>query len=279
MQNNHHQPILIVGAGNMGKSIARGLLTKSWSPQVITLCDYQPSRHASLRREFPDCNVISEPSDIESAPKVILLAVKPNSMASVCQSLSAYRQFDNCLFITVAAGIPVRVYTRWLGEASSIVRCMPNTPAEIGAGMTGLYTPCDTTAQHRSLAENIMKTIGQTLWLQDETMLDPLTAISGSGPAYLFYFMECLQHSAQALGLSEEDSYQLTLQTVLGAAQLAAHQNTAFEKLRANVTSKGGTTEQAIKYFIASQLDTTVEQAVRAAANRAHEISQSFDKE
>jgi len=279
MQNNHHQPILIVGAGNMGKSIAKGLLTKLWSPRVITLCDYQPSRHASLHSEFPGCNVISEPSDIESAPKVILLAVKPKSMASVCQSLAAHSQFDNCLFITVAAGIPVRVYMRWLGAASSIVRCMPNTPAEIGAGMTGLFTTRDTTAEHRSLAENIMKTIGQTLWLQDESLLDSLTAVSGSGPAYLFYFMECLQNSAQALGLSKEDSYQLTLQTVLGAAQLAAHQNTAFEKLRENVTSKGGTTEQAITHLIACHLDATIEQAVRAAANRAHEISQSFDKE
>ena len=279
MNKTNDQSILLIGAGNMGSSIAKGLITNQWPAELITFCEQQASRHTSLKQAFPDCTVISGPEEIEFTPKVILLAVKPNDMSSVCQSLAKNKQWADCLYITIAAGLPVRAYQSWLGEQSTIIRCMPNTPAAIGMAMTGLYTHSSTKPEEKVLAEQILGAIGKVIWVDKESMLDAVTALSGSGPAYLFYLMQCLQKSGQALGLSVKDSYTLTLQTMLGAAQLADFQGLDFETLRANVTSKGGTTEQAINSFEQNDFASIVENAVQAAANRANEISQSFDQE
>ena len=279
MNKTNDQSILLIGAGNMGSSIAKGLITNQWPAELITFCEQQASRHTSLKQAFPDCTVISAPEEIEFTPKVILLAVKPNDMSSVCQSLAKNKQWADCLYITIAAGLPVRAYQSWLGEQSTIIRCMPNTPAAIGMAMTGLYTHSSTKPEEKVLAEQILGAIGKVIWVDKESMLDAVTALSGSGPAYLFYLMQCLQKSGQALGLSVKDSYTLTLQTMLGAAQLADFQGLDFETLRANVTSKGGTTEQAINSFEQNDFASIVENAVQAAANRANEISQSFDQE
>ncbi len=279
MSNSNHQPILLIGAGNMGASIAKGLVATAWPAELITFCEQQTSRHDSLKQSFPDSTVISTTEDITHTPKVILLAVKPNDMADVCQSLAINQSFSNALYITIAAGLPVSCYQSWLGDHASIVRCMPNTPAAIGLAMTGLYTPESTSVNDKNLADQILSAIGKTLWVNKESILDAVTAVSGSGPAYLFYLMECMQKSGQTLGLSADESYTLTLQTMLGAAQLADQQGLDFETLRANVTSKGGTTEQAINCFMQNNLQTIVEDALTAAASRAHEISQSFGKE
>ncbi len=278
----HQQSILFIGAGNMGTSIAAGLLAKQWPANQISFCENQLSRHAALAKAFPDSAIVATLEQITALPSVILLAVKPNDMASVCQQLSSIEFTSETLFISIAAGVPISAFQRWLGEHCSIVRCMPNTPAAIGLGMTGIFTSANTSDANKSLSDQILSAVGETIWVDKESMLDAVTALSGSGPAYLFYLMECLQESGKTLGLSSQQSYQLTLQTMLGAAQLAQQlgeeQDIDFATLRANVTSKGGTTEQAINCFIENDMKKIVEDAVKAAADRACEISQSFNK-
>ncbi len=278
MNSANHQSILIIGAGNMGSAIASGLLAKQWPVNQITFCDHDHSRHQALSAAFPDSMIVSDPS--EAAPcKIVLLAVKPYDMQSVCLNLSTIDLPADTLFISIAAGVPVSAFREWLGHQAVIVRCMPNTPAAIGLGMTGLYSPSDTNSSDIELADQILSSTGKTLWVDKETMLDAVTALSGSGPAYLFYLMECLQESGTALGLNTQDSYTLTLQTMLGAAQLAQQQNIDFETLRANVTSKGGTTEQAINCLVQNDMKKIVDSALKAACDKAGEISQSFTKE
>ena len=279
MTNTDYPSVLMVGAGNMGTSIATGLIAQQWPADQITFCDLDTERHNLLKQQFPDSNIISSPSDLTLTPKIVLLAVKPNDMPSVCQQLSTADLPTNTLFISIAAGVPINAFQNWLGNNVTIVRCMPNTPAAIGLGMTGLYSSQDIDAADRTLADQVLSSIGNTLWVDKETMLDAVTALSGSGPAYLFYLMECLQESGKSLGLNSQDSYMLTLQTMLGAAQLAQQQNIDFETLRANVTSKGGTTEKAINCFIDNDMKKIVDSALKAAAERAGEISQNFNKE
>jgi len=279
MNNLNYPSILMIGAGNMGASIATGLLANQWPAAQITFCENNSSRHMALKNAFPGSTIISDSSEMASPAKIVLLAVKPNDMESACQKLSALDLPANTLFISIAAGVPVNAFQSWLGNQAIIVRCMPNTPAAIGLGMTGLYSHADIDSADKQLADLILSSTGKTLWVDKETMLDAVTALSGSGPAYLFYLMECLQESGEALGLNSQDSYTLTLQTMLGAAQLAQHQNIDFATLRANVASKGGTTEQAINCFIHNDMKKIVASALRAAAERAGEISQSFNKE
>ena len=279
INNPDYQPILIIGAGNMGTSIASGILAKHWPAKLITFCEQNHTRHEALSSTFPECTIIANPAEIASPCKIILLAVKPNDMESVCLNLATLDLPANTLFISIAAGVPVSAFNNWLGNQAIIVRCMPNTPAAIGLGMTGLYSHPNTHSADKQLADQILSSTGKTLWVDKETMLDAVTALSGSGPAYLFYLMECLQESGKSLGLDVQDSYTLTLQTMLGAAQLAQQQNIDFETLRANVTSKGGTTEKAINCLIQNDMKNIIDSALNAAATRAGEISQSFTKE
>ena len=277
MENPSKQSMLIVGAGNMGASLAKGLVANRWADRQLTFCEPQVDRHDYLRQEFPHSGLISSLHNLKSLPGIILLAVKPGDMAAVCRQLAGLA--SQALFISIAAGVPVRALKIWLGKNASIVRCMPNMPAAIGCGMTGLYASPDTDPEHKLDADNILNSIGLTLWVDNESLLDAVTAISGSGPAYFFYFMEALQKSGQSLGLNQQDSRQLALQTIRGAALLAENQNIDFEQLRINVTSKGGATEQAIKCFMQNKIDEIINAAVYAARARAREISQSFIQE
>tara|TARA_R110002049_G_scaffold252264_2_gene427317 strand:- start:50795 stop:51634 length:840 start_codon:yes stop_codon:yes gene_type:complete len=279
MKISDHLSLLIIGAGNMGTSIASGLLSRQWSASQITFCDHDLSRHDALQKAFPGSTVISDPSQITLSHKIVLLAVKPGDMSSACLKLSAMNLPADTLYLSIAAGVPVSAFQEWLGQHAVIIRSMPNTPAAIGYGMTGLYCRPDTSQIDRDLANQILSSTGETIWVEHESMLDAVTALSGSGPAYLFYLMECLQESGESLGLSAQDSYMLTLQTMLGAAQLAKQNGSDFKVLRANVTSKGGTTEQAINCFIENDLKKIVKSALKAASDKAGEISQSFNKE
>ena len=278
MNQSTEKCILVVGAGNMGCSIAKGLISKDWQEHQFIFCEQLIERHALLANTFPGSTIIADFASLEKTPDIILLAVKPNDMHLVCKQL-AERKFSSTLFISIAAGVPVSVYLRWLGDGTTIVRCMPNTPAAIGAGITGLYTPSNTSSNDKNIASEVLSAIGKIVWVEDESLINVVTAISGSGPAYLFYFMECMQASGEALGLSAAESHQLTLQTMLGAAQLADSDTTSFQQLRENVTSKGGTTEQAIKCFEHNKTQQIIDQAVKAAANKASDISNSFDNE
>ena len=262
----------------MGSSLARGLIKNEWQSSQIMFCELHNPKHELLHQQFPDSTIVNSPQALVNKPEVVILAVKPHDLPESCRTLAKCDFADDTLYISIAAGTPISALKKWLGENTEIVRCMPNTPAGIGLGMTGLYTSDSTSAEHRRLADIILRTVGKTIWVDQEHELDAITALSGSGPAYLFYLMECLQEAGQQLGLNREDCYQLTLQTMLGATQLAQESGESFETLRANVTSKGGTTEHAINTLEKNSFKKIIAQALQAASDRAAEISKSFDK-
>lgn len=268
--------IIVMGGGNMGSSLVGGMLADHWQPEQITICEQDQTRSESLSNEFPGCAIIQNISAPIPASCTIIIAVKPQDVQAVCRQLSVN---VDTLIVSIAAGVQTHAIHRWLDSKGTIVRCMPNTPAAIGQGITGLYAGKDVSAASKKCAENILSAAGKVLWVTEENMLDAVTAISGSGPAYLFYFMQCMQESGQALGLSAEDSYTLTLQTMTGAALLAQEQGCDFKQLRTNVTSKGGTTEQAINCLAENELEKIIDKAIHAAAVRASEISKSFNKD
>ena len=279
MDTAANKTVFIVGGGNMGSSLAKGLLANKWNAEQINICEQDQARHDVLRSEFPHCKIIQFcPAPIPPSC-IIILAIKPQDIHAVCKQIANAKFASDTLFISIAAGVPTSAMRQWLGDQAVIVRCMPNTPAAIGQGITGLYTSVHTDEVSKKCAQEILDGVGSSLWVQEESILDVVTALSGSGPAYLFYFMQCLQESGQALGLSEQDSYALTLQTIAGASLLAQQQNKNFAELRANVTSKGGTTEQAINCLSKHKFNEIVNEAVNAAANRANEISKSFSKD
>ena len=237
---------IFIGGGNMGSSLVKGLVANNWRNEQILFCEQDQRRRDWLQKEFSGCTVSAIDSISITPASIVILAIKPQDMRSACEQICNLGFSADALFISIAAGVPTRAIRKWLGGKANIVRCMPNTPAAIGQGITGLYTSRDTTQTDKDRAEKILRCAGETLWVTEEPMLDAVTALSGSGPAYLFYFMECLQESGKNLGLSSEECYTLTLHTIVGAANLAALDKHTFEQLRANVTSKGGTTEQAI---------------------------------
>ena len=268
------ETVLIIGTGNMGCAIAQGLTRSSQAPKLL-LCDHNPARHADLQTRFPNAQIMQTINQMQHSAKIIILAVKPHDLENICHALATEASTQECLYLSVAAGVPCSALSSWLPAQVALVRAMPNTPAEIGLGMTGLYTATDTSTEDKTRAQSIMQTVGETLWLDSEEQLDAVTALSGSGPAYVFYFMECLQHAGVSLGLSPEQARVLTQQTLLGSAQLA-QQSTAFSQLRQHVTSKGGTTEQALAALTERDLQNIIKRALSAARDRAKEMSNTY---
>jgi pyrroline-5-carboxylate reductase len=205
-----------------------------------------------------------------------VLAVKPQQLREVAERLRPL--LGGQLVISIAAGIRAGDIARWLGGHTNLVRAMPNTPALIRAGITGLCALPGVGAGGRAGAERILGAVGQTLWLDDESLLDAVTAASGSGPAYVFYFIEALQDAALALGLAQGDARRLALATFLGAARLAADSAEEAAVLRARVTSKGGTTERAIGVLDEARVKQHIVRAVAAAAERSRELGDEFGK-
>jgi pyrroline-5-carboxylate reductase len=202
-----------------------------------------------------------------------VLAVKPQVMADVAQDLAPAVREHRPLVLSVAAGIRIEHLGHWLGDDCAIVRTMPNTPAMLQAGATGLFASDTVSEEQRNLAESIMRAAGITIWVEDEGLIDAVTAVSGSGPAYFFLFMEQMIRSAQSLGLGEEEATLLTLQTALGAARMALESDDSPATLRAKVTSPGGTTEQAIRVFEQEGLERILKKAMTAARDRSIELS------
>ena len=273
---DEYEKIVVIGVGNMGASLVRGLLNNNVPAEQIHLVYRETADADRLALDFPDCSLSTFNAALAS-PASFILALKPKDTLQLCRDIAASMDTAKSLFISVAAGIPYQSLQDNLGTSAIVVRSMPNTPAAIGYGMSGLYTDKNTAAIYRDRADNILRSVGKTLWLNDESELDAVTALSGSGPAYLFYFMECLQESGQALGLSAEQSTLLTLEMIHGAAKLALASDASFAQLRSNVTSKGGTTEAALRSLSTNDLQDLITQALQAAAERSKEISQSFE--
>lgn len=264
--------ICFIGAGNMAKSLIGGLIASGYSKEHIIATDPTEAQRNTITETFgihclEDNNAAIEQSDI------IVLAVKPQILETVCQNIQASIQAKKPLVISVAAGIRSEDINRWLGGNNAIVRTMPNTPALIQSGATGLFANGQVSDEQKNQAEHIMRAAGLTIWVEQETQLDAVTALSGSGPAYYFLFMEAMEEAAQKLGLDAQTAHLLTMQTALGAAKMVLESRDDCATLRKNVTSPNGTTEQAINTFETEGIRDMVEKAMQAANNRAEELA------
>ena len=264
--------ITFIGGGNMAAALIGGLLGKGHAAAGLCVVEPQAEARARLAAQFG----VSCVGTVAAAPlgEAVLLAVKPQQMRAAAAALQPHLAQE--LVISIAAGIRLSDLSRWLGGYACMVRCMPNTPALVGAGITGLYAGTAVGAQQRTLAETILGTVGATLWVADESMLDPVTAISGSGPAYVFYFIEALQLAATEMGFSGADARKLAIETFLGAARLAARSAEDVMLLRERVTSKGGTTERALASMQADRVKELIVRALHAANERAHELGEQL---
>ena len=268
--------ITFIGGGNMARAIYRGLVKSGFPAENIGVVD--PSEAAqSAARASGLIRIAESATDADLSADLIVLAVKPQ-ITDIALSPLAHRVSSTATVLSIIAGINSASLANLLGlpNDDAVVRSMPNTPALVGEGMTGLFSNSDQRAHGRILAERVMSAVGQCVWVSNESDLDLVTAISGSGPAYFFLFMESLADAAVELGMSPQTAHQLSVQTALGAAKLAQASDDGLAKLRENVTSPGGTTEQAIESFEASELRAIVMSATRAAKKRSIELSEEF---
>lgn len=267
------QPSLgFIGAGNMAASLIGGLLANGYATASIRVSDADPEQLKSTQHRFAVGPCSDNPSLVAQS-QIVILAVKPQVLASVCREIAATVQRCHPLIISIAAGVGESAIDRWLGGGQAIVRCMPNTPALVGAGATALHGNAKASREHRDWAEMIMRSVGISVWVEREELLDAVTALSGSGPAYFLLLMEAMTEAAVKLGLDADTARLLTQQTALGAARIAIESEEAPAELRVRVTSPGGTTERAIAAFERAGLSGIVETAMRAARDRAVELS------
>ena len=273
MQNN--LKICFIGGGNMAQALIGGLAGKLTAASNIHVVDVNPDALAALSAQF-GVQTSSAPGSEVAAADVLVLAVKPQQMHEVASSLVPHLRGQ--LVLSIAAGIRAVDLSRWLNGHQAIVRTMPNTPALIGKGVTGMTASAGVTSEQRATADAILKAVGQTVWLDDESQLDAVTAISGSGPAYVFYFLEAMQQAAVDLGLTAEQGYALALATFTGASALAAQSPDPASVLRERVTSKGGTTHAAITSMQTAGVGEAIAAALHAAAKRSREMGEEFGK-
>jgi len=263
--------IAFIGAGNMARGIIGGLVDQGWDPQRIRAGDPVAEALDRLRAEFGVTTRAANSEVVEGAD-VVVLAVKPRAMSAVTADIREAVRRAGALVISIAAGITIESLERGLGADVAIVRCMPNTPALLRQGATAFYANAATDTARREQAESILGAVGTVRRVAEESMLDAVTALSGSGPAYFFLFMEAMVAAGEALGLDRDTSRELTIQTGVGSARMAAGSDADLVELRRRVTSPGGTTERAIESFEQSGLRDAVEAAMRAAAERAEEL-------
>ena len=267
--------ICFIGGGNMATALIGGLLGKGLDAGQISVVEINAENRARLQRDFA-VRAVDNLAEGAAGSDIIVFAVKPQQLRDVAQQAAPL--LNGQLLISIAAGIRAVDLARWSGS-QAIVRVMPNTPALIRSGMSGLYALPEVSATQRKQAQNVLAAVGETLWLQDETMLDAVTAISGSGPAYVFYFIEALQQAARELGFNAEDARRLSLATFVGASKLAATSEEDASVLRARVTSKNGTTERALLSMAANRVAEHIAQAAHAAADRAKEMGDELGRD
>ncbi|MFA7554563.1 MAG: pyrroline-5-carboxylate reductase [Spongiibacteraceae bacterium] len=273
-----HPTIAFIGAGNMASSIIGGLVSKGVAAESITASDPYPDSLLKLRQLAP-VNTTNDNHQAIANADVVVLAVKPQAMQAILKDLASTAQTHKPLIISIAAGIETHSLNKWLGGNMAIVRCMPNTPALVQTGATALFANADVSKEQKQLADQILRAVGIALWVASESELDAVTAVSGSGPAYFFLVMEAMQAAGEKLGLSPDVAKQLTLQTALGAAQMAIASDVGTDELRRRVTSPGGTTEQALQVFEQGDLMPLFEQALTACRDRSIELAQLMDND
>lgn len=269
------QNIAFIGGGNMARSLIGGLIANDYNTQNIRATDPAEAQLQLLRDQFAIQTDTSNLNAVQQAD-VVVLAVKPQMLRTVAVELADAVQQKQPLIVSIAAGIREPDLNHWLGDQIAIVRCMPNTPALIQAGATALFANPLVTDEQRQIAESILNAAGITVWVEDEALLDSVTALSGSGPAYFFLIIEILQKVGQDLGLSPEQARQLTLQTAVGATRMAMESGEDAALLRQRVTSPGGTTERALEILQQGDIETLFKQALTGAYQRCAELSDSL---
>ena len=259
--------IAFLGGGNMASALIGGLVAKGADARSIAVVEMSPAARERLAARYP-VHIATAPDAAMQRADVLVLAVKPQDAKAALASISVSKQ----LVISIVAGVTLDALSRWLGGYRKLVRCMPNTPALIGAGIAALYALPEVNAEEKQKAASILGAVGEVVWVAEERLLDPVTAVSASGPAYVFWFIEQLAASAENLGLEKATALKLAMHTVLGAAKLAASSSESPASLRKNVTSKGGTTEAALKVFDEEKLAERFARAIAAASRRATEL-------
>jgi pyrroline-5-carboxylate reductase len=267
-----------IGGGNMARSLVGGLIAGGIDATRISVAEPDASKRDELSTRF-GITTSQDNGTVASDVEVLVLAVKPQVMRQVVTGLAATLHEPAPLLISIAAGVRAASMLRWLGQPLALVRAMPNTPALVRSGATALYASPEVSEEQRSRAESIMRAVGQTLWIDDEGLMDAVTALSGSGPAYFFLFMEALEQAAMELGLPPEAARLLTLETAQGAARMALSSDEGPALLRKRVTSPGGTTEAALGAFAEGGFETLVTRAVRAACERSAELAVRLDRD
>jgi len=270
--------ISFIGGGNMARALSSGLLRNNHPADRLCVAD--PNVEARELFAAQGICVLSDNMQAVQQADIIVLAVKPQALADVAHDLGAYLRPEQ-LVISIAAGVRIDTLRRWLGGHSRIVRAMPNTPALVQTGATGLFAPSEVSevsAAERALAESLLRAVGICVWVDSEDLLDSVTALSGSGPAYAFLVMEAMQAAGEKLGLDSATARLLTLETIFGAARLALESNEDPSVLRARVTSKGGTTERGVAALEQAGLMSAFEHALAAARNRATELAVLMDE-
>lgn len=268
--------ISFIGGGNMATALIGGLAGKLTAGANINVVDVNAGALEKLQQQFG----VTTAQQIGAAiahSDVIVLAVKPQQMKEVAAQLAPH--MSSQLVLSIAAGIRAVDLSRWLNGHAAIVRTMPNTPALIGKGITGMVALPGVSGRQHAAADAIMRAVGATVWLSDEALIDPVTAVSGSGPAYVFYFIEAMQQAAKEMGLSESQGTELAIATFVGASQLAAQSPEPVALLREKVTSKGGTTYAALTSMEASGVKDAIVRAMKAAADRGKQLGEEFGRE
>lgn len=269
--------ITFIGCGNMSRSLIGGLIANNVRTENLTATDPDEDQRQNIAEQFGITTLEDNNAAVANAD-VIVLAVKPQVMHQVVSELADAVKGSSKLLISIAAGIKLDSLSEWLGESSAIIRVMPNTPALIKAGAAALFANEHTTNSQKNTAEAMMRSVGSAIWLESEDLMDTVTALSGSGPAYFFYFMEAMEKTAIDMGLNNEQARLLTIETALGAAKMALLSASDLAELRTQVTSPGGTTEQALNVLKQGKLEELVREAMDAAKQRSIELSQSFGK-
>jgi pyrroline-5-carboxylate reductase len=264
-----------IGAGNMASSLINGLIASGQAPSQLWASDTNQDTLHTLAEKLK-INVSTDNNSLVNEVDVLVLAVKPQILRLVAEAIADTVKSNNVLIVSIAAGISQSSLTEWLGNNCAIVRCMPNTPALVQTGATALHANSRVSDEQKNLAENILRSVGISLWVDHESELDAVTAVSGSGPAYFFLLMEAMEKAALELGLDENTARLLIQQTALGAAKIALESDETSEQLRQKVTSAGGTTEQAIKTFEENDFSQLVSKALHAARDRSVEMSKEL---
>lgn len=268
--------IVFLGGGNMANALIGGMLRQGFAAADIHVIDPGPEARERLSSTYAvQCH--AEAGQAPAQPDVLLLAVKPQQMQEALAPLAG--RLGQALVISIAAGLDMQTLSRWLGGHRRLVRCMPNTPALIGAGITGLCALPEVDTAGTDLADRILRAVGTTVWIADEARMDGVTALSGSGPAYVFLFIEALQQAAAELGFTPEQGRQLAVGTVQGAAALAAASNESASVLRERVTSKGGTTAAALETMASKGVKEGIIAGCHAAEARGRELGKLLSGE